>query len=244
MLPEIAADEWAAALDAVAAEALAQSRCDGPPVNALAVARALGMTVISDAGQPGRGRYVRLRASGGRAPRPTIFLRPEARDERIHWAAAHEIGEHMAARVFVLLGMDFREVHPRAREDAANQFAGRLLLPTTWFAADAAACGWDLAVLKSRYATASHELIARRMLEFPRPAVISIFDQGRLYFRRGNLPGRTPPLSPPERALWREVHQLARPRAASAGPHTIRGWPIHEPGWKREILRVEVELWT
>ena len=28
----------------------------------------------------------------------------------------------------------------------------------------------------------------------------------------------------------------------SSGTQTIQGWPVHEPGWKREILRTEVEL--
>ena len=38
-------------------------------------------------------------------------------------------------------GVDLREAVPRAREEVANQLAGRLLLPTAWFAADAAAGG-------------------------------------------------------------------------------------------------------
>ena len=55
----------------------------------------------------------------------------------------------------------------------ANNLAGRLLLPTAWFVADAAAENWDLIALKHRYATASHELIARRMLESIEPLAVA-----------------------------------------------------------------------
>ncbi len=123
----------------------------------------------------------------------------------------------------------------------ANCLAGRLLLPTEWFVADAAAAGWDLASLKAQYSTASHELIARRMLECPPPIIMTIFDHRRVSFRRSNLPGRVPPPSPAEMACWRAVHVSAAPRQIDDGPRTIQGWPVHEPAWKREILRAEVE---
>ena len=191
--------------------------------------------------QQGRARYVRL---GGAVParsRPTILLRDDPRSERRHWAVAHEIGEYAACRVFVHWGVDVREATPRAREEVANQLAGRLLLPTAWFAADAAATGWDLIALKTRYATASHELIARRMLEFPPPVIITIFDNRAISFRRSNLPGRVPPLSAAEGQCWRAVHERAAPRRIDQRPWSVHGWPVHEPGWKREILRTEVE---
>ena len=111
------------------------------------------------------------RDRGSGPSRATILLRPEPRFERRQWAVAHEIGEHVACRVFALWGVDPRETQANAREHVANNLAGRLLLPTAWFAADAVACGWDLLGLKARYRTASHELIARRMLEC-RPPVI------------------------------------------------------------------------
>ena len=78
-------------------------------------------------------------------------MRPEPRLERQQWAVAHEIGEHVAYHVFAHWGVDPREAAPNARETVANNLAGRLLLPTAWFAADAAACGWDLMALKARY---------------------------------------------------------------------------------------------
>ena len=171
-----------------------------------------------------------------------MLLRPEPRCERLQWALAHEIGEHVACRVFAALGMDPRETGPEARERIANQLAGRLLLPGPWFAADGPACAWDLFRLKARYGTASHELIARRMLELPPPVIVTIFDHEQIYFRRSNVAGRIPPPSPAEMRCWRAAHQDGRPRRVRQEAQRVQGWPVHEDGWKREILRAEVEV--
>jgi hypothetical protein len=242
MFPGLTSDDLSAGLDAVVVELLDAAGLDRPPVDAAAVAEALGITVAIDNRQHGRGRYVRLRGVRGRPARPTILLRPDPRPERRQWALAHEIGEHVAPRVFAHLGVDPREGLPNARERLASHLAGRLLLPTAWFAPDAVACRWDLLALKARYPTASHELIARRMLELPEPAILTLFDQGELSWRRSNVPGRVPPLSRPEVRCWRDVHRSNRPREVREGMKTIRGWPVHEEGWKREIVRMEVEL--
>lgn len=240
MFSSLTAEEWAGGLDAVAAEVLDAAGVDRPPVDAPVLAQAMGLTVALDDRQQGRARCVRLRGFRGRASRPTVLLWPDPRAERRQWALAHEIGEHVAHRVFHQLGVDPRVVSPQIREVVANQMANRLLLPTAWFAADAAASDWDLLALKARYATASHELIARRMLEFPPPAILSIFDRGHLSFRRGNMPGRVPPLAPEEFRCWKSVHCRNRPEEASQGQNRVRVWPVHEPDWKREILRTEI----
>jgi Zn-dependent peptidase ImmA (M78 family) len=241
MLSGYSREELAVGLDAVAMELLAEANVDGPPVDAFLLARRLGITVAVDDLQQGRARYVRL---GGRRPsrlQPTILFRSDPRCERQQWALAHEIGEHAACRVFTRWGVDVREIYPRAREEVANHLAGRLLLPTAWFATDAAECGWDLIALKGIYATASHELIARRMLDCPPPVIITIFDHRTIYFRRGNLPGHVPPLSAAETKCWRMVHEGSQPRQTYDGVRTVQGWPVHEPEWKREVLRAEVD---
>ena len=179
MLPEYTRDELAAGLDRVAEKILADMGVRAPPVDAFAVAQALGIALAWDDRQEGRARYVRL-SSGAGAGRATILLRPDPRLERQQWAVAHEIGEHAACRVFAHWGVDPRATSAGAREAVANAMAGRLLLPTAWFAADAAACDWDLIALKARYHTASHELIARRMLECRPPVIISIFDHRKI----------------------------------------------------------------
>ncbi len=240
MLADLPLAELAATLDAIAEETLELAHLATPPVDALRLAQAMGIAVAADPHQPCRARYVRLQAHGG-TPQPAIVLRPDDRQERLHWAAAHELGEHLAADVFHRLSLDPRIEGPQTRESLANHLARRLLLPTRWFSADGARLRWDLAALKARYRTASHELIARRMLEFDPPVIVSIFDQGRLYFRRANLGRRAPRASSDELRCWQEVHGRARPAELHVGTLWIRGWAIHERGWKREILRTEPE---
>jgi len=240
MLADLTLEELSAGLDSVVEEILAQCGCEQPPVDAFKIARAMGITIALDDCQEGRARYVRLSDRNAPKPKATILLRSDPRFERLQWAVAHEIGEHAAYRAFKHLGVDPRESSPRAREQIANQLAGRLLIPSLWFSPDAATFGWDLLALKRRYRTASHELIARRMLECRPTIIITIFDQGRITFRRGNFPSRIPPPSSTEMACWRSVHEKNEPRETTAGLCTIQCWPVHEEDWKREILRFEV----
>ena len=171
------------------------------------------------------------------------MLRPEPRRERRQWAIAHEIGEHLASRVFALLGVDPGEAPANVREQVANQVAGRLLLPTEQFLADARACDWNLCELKQRYDTASHELIARRMLDFSIPLIVTIFDHARITWRRSNLPGRVPRLTAWEERCWRQAHETGLPQVATERGSSVQAWPVHEPDWKREILRTRWEPW-
>ncbi len=241
MLAEITREELVAVLESVVMDLLAEGRVEQPPVDAVGLARSLGITVALDDQQQGRARFVRLGGHGRRQPRETILLRPDPRPERRQWAVAHEIGESAAYRVFDALGVDPREASVGAREAVANRLAGLLLLPGQWFSADASRCGWDLFELKRRFATASHELIARRMLEMPPPVIISIFDQGRTSLRKSNVPGRVPPLSTAETECRRIAHDCNRPHAAPDALQLVQAWPIHEDTWKREIIRAEVE---
>lgn len=239
MLPELTHDEFSAALDAVARSLLDALDVQAPPVNALQVAEAMGLSIAWDATQAGRGRTVRLGAFGGGVAQASILVRPEPRPERLQWTVAHEIGESCAAEVLHYLGVDPREAPPQTRESVANQLAGRLLLPRAWFGADGRECGWDLVELKARYATASHELIARRMLDFAPSIVVAVFDHGRRSWRKSNLAGRLPPFMPLEHAAWQQVHETSLPACEEAPACRVQAWPIHEPEWKREILRTE-----
>ena len=99
---------------------------------------------------------------------------------------------------------------------------------------------WDLPLLKDRFYTASHELIARRMLDLPPPVIMTLFDHGRLTWRRSNVPGRLPPLSPREQSCWHSAHASGEPAEADDGLDRVQAWPIHEPRWKRDIIRREV----
>jgi Zn-dependent peptidase ImmA (M78 family) len=239
MLPELTQDEFSHALDSVAAGAIAALDMEGPPVDALALARRLGMSVAWDDTQAGRGRIVRLRGMRAVADQPSIMVRPEERRERLQWTVAHEIGELCAVQVFDRLGVDPREAPSGARESVANQLASRLLLPRDWFRVAAALCDWDLFELKSEFTTASHELIARRMLDFEPLVVITIFDQGRRTFRRGTARRRSGQLVALEREAWQQAHALAQYARRETPQCLVRAWPVHEPNWKREILRTE-----
>ncbi|NLE37685.1 MAG: ImmA/IrrE family metallo-endopeptidase [Pirellulaceae bacterium] len=243
MLLEITTEEFAAALDAVVEQVLDEARILGPPIDSLTVAARLGIAVAWDERQEGRGRCVRLRGYADRAARPAILVRPDQRHEREHWAVAHEIGEHVTHRVFTALSVDPAETPPGARETIANRLASRLLLPTRWLFDAVIESGWDLTQLKMVFASASHELIARRMLDFAPPVIVTLYDQGQITFRRSNVPGRVPPPSPVESRCRDEAHRRGEPIGESDGPVEITAWPIHEPHWQREIVRTALAEW-
>ena len=222
---------WVSALDEVAADLLSQAGVNSPPVDALILAERLQIAVVFDADQQGRARHKRLAGAS------SIFLNPDDRPERLQWAAAHELGEVVAHRVAARAGAG-DDLSPGLREQIANQIASRLLLPRAWFAADAQRLDGDVLELKSLYRTASHELIAWRLLDLPEPSIVTIFDRGCMTRRRSNLDGQSPPLSPMERACWRQVHHSGKPLEQSIGAVRVQGWPVHEPHWTREILRV------
>ena len=120
MFPELTREELAAGLDRVVAEILEKTSVQKPPVDVMAVARTLAIAVALDDRQDGRARFVRLGDRWSGCSRATILLRPEPRFERRHWAVAHEIGEHVAHRVFAQWGADPVETAANAREQVAN----------------------------------------------------------------------------------------------------------------------------
>lgn len=223
--------EWTSALDEVAESLLSAAGISRPPVDALVVAERLRIPVVFDGTQLARGRQKQL------AGRPTIFLKPDERPERLQWAAAHELGEVVAWEVIGRVYASDIEISPRLREDVANRLASHLLLPSPWFFDDAVRLQADLLKLKSVYRTASHELIALRLLDRSEPTIITIFDQGALTRRESNGPGRPPRLHPVERDCRNEVHRTGRPVEMHEHGLHVQGWPVHELTWQREILR-------
>lgn len=240
MLAEYTCEEIAAALDDVAAATLDEAGVEGPPVNAVAVAARLGIWVGRDDRQQGRARYVRLGARQAVPPVAAILLRDEPRPERRQWAVAHEIGEHLAHEVFERLAIDPRVAGPNARERVANAMAGRLLVPACWLACENRCADGDLLLLKQVFSTASHELLARRLLEQPAPAILAIWDQGSLAWRAWNRGGRPPPPTAAEISCRARAFVSAESQEAWQGANRVRAWPVHEPGWQREIVRVEL----
>jgi len=246
MFSEIPSEEFEAALDECVERLLWEAGVDCPPVDARAVAEHLGLVVVGHRELPHRAQFVRLAAqSRGNSGQGTIVVGPAERPEREQWAIAHEIGESVVHSVFAQLGVRPELAPPGAREAVANRLASCLLLPRRWFNIDGRGFDWDLFELKDRYQSASHELIARRMLEMSPPIVITLCDQGRVIWRRGNTGCHLPRLLPEEHDTWQKAHVTDNVTDESLDPLTtgldrVRCWPVHEPDWKREIIRSEI----
>ncbi|MEJ5342410.1 MAG: ImmA/IrrE family metallo-endopeptidase [Thermogutta sp.] len=206
-----------------------------PPVDAFRLAALLRFEVVFDAAHPQRASCVTLRHGPG--GQRLIIVRPEERVERLHWAVAHEVGEFLVAEVIRTWGTPVDDVEPPHREWLANQLARRLLVPHRPFFADLQRLDGDLIALKSRFGTASYEVLARRMLDAPDPSVITVVDQGRITFRRSNVLERVPGLTELEEAVWLRAHQTGLHQRGESGNQDVQVWAIHEPGWKREIMR-------
>jgi hypothetical protein len=223
MREDLSREEVHQAVDRRVDELLEKAGVTAPPVDAITLARRhLGLT-----GSPPR-------RAAGRKPIP---LRPEPDEEQNQWTAAHEIGEHFKAELLRRLGVPPEQGRALAGESLPNLFAHRLLAPTGWFAGDARACDYELPELKRRYATASLELLAWRLLDLPEPCVITVVDNGHVQRRRSNAWRVRRELEPPERECQRYVNHYSRPRVVQADGWTVQGWPAHRPDWKREILR-------
>jgi Zn-dependent peptidase ImmA (M78 family) len=207
-----------------------------PPVDAIDLAqRHLSMVVCLDRKQPQRGRA--QRSAKGRL----IYLRPEPTEERHQWTVAHEIGEHLKASLLEHLGVEPGQMPVMAGESLANLLAYHLLVPQRWFADDAPHLEYNLLELKKRYKTSSHEVIAWRFLDLPTPSIVTIIDNEHIYRRRSNAWPTHRHLEPAEEECQRYVHYYSRPKVVQKDQWTVHGWPVHQPDWKREILRSVVD---
>lgn len=248
MWGDITAEEANEALDRCAEEILWECGVTQPPVDAAVVAMRLGLSVAHDSCLPSRAALVRLEGDSAATNSAVILLGEEERYERLQFSLAHEIGEFAAPRLLERLRISPYDLPAAAREKVANAIAGRLLVPTARLKQTASDCRWDLLEIKQHFATASHELIARRMLDMPPPIVVTLSDQGRMTWRRTNCRFSPGALLPQEIEALHDCHQLGiaverEHLDTSAGPLRIQCWPVHEPGWKREIMRVEIHAW-
>ena len=225
-------EEWSTAIDRVVCRALEAAEVDEPPVDTFCVAERLKHSVLIDDGLPVRGYRKQV---GGES---YILLGLDERSERMHFATAHELGESLAASVCLQVAeIELECVSERLREDLANRIASRLLCPNPWFTDDARRCGYDLLWLKQLYCTASHEVIGRRLLEVDDvPATLTVYDNQAVTLRLANF-GRCPPPTSSEQQCWRRCHESAQAESDDIDGLMIQAWPVHEDGWKREILR-------
>jgi hypothetical protein len=203
------------AADLLVEELLGAAGVTRPPVNAVDVAQ----------------RHLKIAL---REPAPSA---PRGSEESRQWAAAQAVSERLKPDLLRRLGFDPASRPSLPGESLAGLLARLLLTPTSWFAGDARACGWDVPEIKNLYATAGYEVVAWRLLDLPEPCVITIIENDHVHRRRSNTWRVNKTLQPAERECQRYVHHYSRPRVVSAGGWTVQGWPLHEPDWKREILR-------
>jgi IrrE N-terminal-like domain len=225
-------EEMTCAVDALVAELLERAGLVQPPVDAIHLAqRCLGIEVCLDRRQANRGRA--QRSPAGRH----IYLRPEPSEERHQWTVAHEIGEHLRPALLQRLGSSAEEARDMAGESLANLLAHRLLVPTCWFAEDAPSLEFEVLKLKERYRTASHEVIAFRLLDLPDPCVVTVLDNNHVSRRKSNAWPITRQLLPVEQECQEYVNYYSRKRSAQRDGWSVTCWPVHKLDWKREILR-------
>lgn len=223
-------ERWDEAIDELISGVLRRLAIENPPVDAMFIARALGCELAFDAGQQGRARQKTLDG------RTAIFLQPDDRPERLQWAASHELGEVFAWQICERVSECLDELPLNFREQLANRFASRFLLPTAWFAQQLRESGFDLYLFKEQYRTASHELIARRLLDFYPDRILTIVDQDQVVCRQNGHHARPGPLLSFERQLVSRCRESGRCLSQDSRGIRCDVWPVHEPGWKRQIL--------
>src|SRR5262245_46047580 len=130
MTDDLPREEVMEVVDRAVAELLEAAGVRAPPVDAIALARHLGLTVSHERRPPQRGRA--QRPSGSRQ----IILDPEATEEHQQWTVAHAIGGHMKASLLQRLGVEPPQTRAPSGESLATLFAYHLLVPTAWFAVD------------------------------------------------------------------------------------------------------------
>jgi hypothetical protein len=222
---ELTHEEVTEAADAVIDALFEAAGITTHPVDAIRLARHLGVVVTAE--KPGRGR------DSPRAPQPAA--------ERMQWTAVQAVAVRLRSDLLVRLGVPEEGPRPLFAESPTSLLARRLLLPTAWFTASARDCGWDVLELHALYATASPAQVAWRLLDLGEPCVITIIDNGTVTQRRSNAWSVPRNLTAAEAECQRYVHHYSRPRRVRQCGWDVSGWPVHQVDWKREILRGVVE---
>ena len=175
---------------------------------------------------------------------PVILQYFEATDQTIEqqqWTVAQAIGDHLKPELLHRLGFPPDQRPPLMGESLPNLLAQRLLVPTDWLQNEARSCDYDLLQLKRRFPTASHEVIAWRLLDLSEPCIITLVDNDHIHRRRSNAYRVRKELSEPEKECQRYISRYSRPTVLRDQGWTVQGWPVHQEGWKREILRSVVD---
>jgi len=213
MSDDLAREEAHAAVGRAVADLLDATGVEAPPVDAVRLARL----------------HLHLPEPADKKGKP-----PDAEGRQLQ--AARQIGDHLKADVLRHLGIGDGP-KPLLGESLTGLFAARLLVPDGWLGDEARASGFDLEALKATFATASHELIAWRLLDLAEPSLITVVDNGHVTKRRANQWRASRALSEAEAECLEYVHEHSRPHRVRRGGWTAWGWPVHQVDWRREVLR-------
>lgn len=204
---------------------LALAKVNGPPVRPERIARALRINVLEGPLPMRRGQSYRYRGM------KFVDIGKADRDERRNFTLAHEIME------LELLGT----VGDKAlRHEIAVRGAAALLCPTRFFRDACTADAFDLFELKAAFATASHEVVALRSLDFAE-AIVTVFDNGRLVNRQTSYPFGAGPVSPEERALMKDVLRSGGVQQKAWEGASAAAYPVFENEFKRVIVRTTLD---
>jgi hypothetical protein len=200
------------AWEGVAADVLAETGCEEPPVDGFELADLCGFEV----------RHGRTRRDGN-----VIYIDTGARRTRQHGSIAHELGHAMLVRG----GED-------NTEDGARYLAGALLVPRRHFDRQLRTT-WDLSRLQAVHVNASAELLARRIVSL-RDATAAIFDHGKLKTRIVSpwLPERFQRLTAWERELAARTLETGE---TTTGDERCFAMPVFDGAWRRVIVVCEAE---
>ena len=86
-------------------------------------------------------------------------------------------------------------------------------------------------------ASRDKSLVQRKIHIDLRGGMRAIRMNDHIHRRRSNAFRVNKTLQPAERECQRYVHVYSRPRVVSADGWTVQGWPVHQPDWRREVLR-------
>jgi|GEM_PF-3568316 len=187
------------------------------PVNPAEIARSLGLQVQFE-DLPADVRGFILEDS------KVIVVNANDRQERQNFTIAHEIGELRKPKKMAVL----------RREKWADEFAAELLLPHHLFIDFGRQFGWDLAKLKELFCTASWEVIARRVLKYHN-CVITIVDNGKVYFRRGSG------MKFPSKLMAEEIEAIESNSQVISDQCCVRCWSVVEETERVFLMTETVE---
>ncbi len=236
MNEDLSREDVVSAIDQLVEELLSTAGVIRPPIDTVALAqRQLGLQVCLDRRQDQAGKPKRTRGS------QQIFLSADQSPEQQQWTVAQAIGDHLKPQLLQRLGFPPDQRPALMGESLPNLLAQHLLVPRDWLQHEARSCDFDLLELKRRFPTASHEVIAWRLLDLSEPCIITVVDNDHIHRRRSNAYRVRKELSEPEKECQRYVSRYSRPTVLRDQGWTVQGWPIHQADWKREILRSVVD---